>query len=438
MNEKDWKEKLKEHCQEFKNDESKFRKKRVYKVTAKELLKYFKIPLIYREKFITNLDLSLELKCLSGKLGDLKEIVAENMELLVGKTDKEDRYSRYKIEDYVKSKKLALKLILEEGIEKVNNQRLIINEFTSIYCKYLASFNEFYLLNNCKRKIVSTLKELGISNPDQEDILNEIKYYFHRNTGYVQTKKLLERSRGELLNLSKILAVEITKRIGSKDLMVNEILQITSEKNANNQEVNENKEQRILNSNVVNEDNRLDEKDSEILKKVNKKNKIEVKDLKLRIEELEETLEAESVIYQEEKERLLIEIGQLRRDKHETMDYAKEQYRKAMENLIRTLTDGSYGFVLDSVYKYVKGYDENVDMRAIATNLLSALQCLNILPVEKERVNDEITIDAESVYKYRFNKDISDDVNPKGIIKSPAWFYKNEEIVKEYVEVKGR
>lgn len=114
----------------------------------------------------------------------------------------------------------------------------------------------------------------------------------------------------------------------------------------------------------------------------------------------------------------------------------QEQKEKVIIDLLKDINNSSNGNILDRLYIYLKyKKDENIDF--ILVNLFNVLRQLGIFPRETSKVGDEVVIGEYSFYDYRFDNDISDIKQTKAEVIYPSWFYKEKQVLKPYVKLKG-
>lgn len=377
--------------------------------------------------FRVNLDIKLENILSHSKNETLKELIKENIrDIIEGDFYNVDDMVD-KIEEYVKHRKLALNIARNQGFDAINNPKIMMNQFAAAYCKYLGGYKEFTDLSIAKDNIIDVLSKLGYE-AGEKDLYEEMKFYYYRNSRKIASEEILKSSRDKNLYVAMVLAKNLMKRKDLK-LDLNELL-----------EINKTEEESIVLDDTkidsVLSDNQKVESDEESKNEIITCNSLE--HLKKQIAKLEEELEIERIINSDEKEKMLQEITTLRKEKLENIEYAKSQYKNAMENIIKVLNDRNYGCLLDEIYRYSKGYIDKINHRAIISNLLVALQSMGIRAVEKNSFNSNVVLENESIYKFRFNKGMEFYEGLEGLVNGPAWFYKNEEIIKESVIIKEK
>lgn len=373
------------------------------------------------------LDIKLEDMLIHSKNQSLKEQIKDNIkEIIEGDFyDVDDMVN--KIEEYVKCRKLALNIARNQGFDAINKPKIMINQFAAAYCRYLGAYKQFIDLSTAKDKIIDILNKLGYE-AGEKDLYEEMKFYYYKDSRKIASESILKINRDKNLYVAMLLAQNLMKR-KEINLDLNDLLEIT-----------ESEEESIVSDSIkieiVQYDNQKAEADEENKNEALNCNSCE--ELKKQIANLEEELEIERIISSREKEKMLQEITALRKEKLENIEYAKSQYKNAMENAVKVLNDRNYGCLLDELYRYSKGYIDKINDKAIISNLLAALQSIGIRAMEKNRFNSSVILEKESVYKFRFNKGLESYEGLEAVAKSPAWFYKNKEVIKEFVEIKER
>lgn len=140
--------------------------------------------------------------------------------------------------------------------------------------------------------------------------------------------------------------------------------------------------------------------------------------------------------YIKNEQELKYEIEKLQSQNTQLLTIGKEQYKKAIIDLVKILNDSTNGNLLDRLYCYLKYGDEKI-LPFIVSNLLNVLRQVEVYPRETIKIREVVSIGEYSFYNYRINKDISDIELCEGKIVYPAWFYNDKETLKPYVNIKG-
>ena len=400
----------------------------------KELYKAAKVELTDTNKFRVIFDLKLEKLLSKEKEYSLKTLLRKHIDELIVSDEYDTEDLVEIISGYVKKFKISLNIARNEGIEEVKNPVIIIKEFEAVYSKYLGAYKEYSTLDNAKKRIEAVLTKLGYKE-DEKDIFNQIKFYYNKDSRKIAAAEALKENKENCFNLSLMLAENLAKRKNIKIDLI-KLLKIDSDEKCKEAvkeiEIGDENHTVIENSDSKAENIKIGDKNETPKENSN----FEDKSLENQIEHIKEELEIERIMNKEEKDKLIEEIQILRKEKLENMEYVKKQYQKAFEDIIKVLNDKNYGCILDKFYEYSKGYVSEVNHKALAANLITALQSLGIRAIEKEKINSDISIKNSEIYKFRFIKAVDKDGSIKGKIKSPAWFYKNDEIIKQFIEVK--
>lgn len=400
-------------------------KHRAYNVTS--LYRAAKVENECINDFRVILDIKLEDMLSHSRNGTLKELIKSNIKEIINGDfyDVEDMVD--KVEEYVKHRKLALNIARNQGFDAINKPRIMINQFAASYCKYLGSYEQFTDLSTAKDKIIDILNKLGYE-AGEKDLYEEMKFYYYKDSRKIASEEVLKSNIDKNFYVAMLLAQNLIKR-KEINLDLNDLL-----------EINEIPEESIVSDRSKIESVQGNHQKTDFYEE-NKNEALDCnscEELKKQINKLEEEIEIERIINSQEREKMIQEITTLRKEKLENIEYAKSQYKNAMENVIKTLNDRNYGCLLDKIYKYSRGYVDKVNDKAIISNLLAALQSIEIRAMEKNRFNSNVILEKESIYNFRFNKGLESYEDLEAVVKSPAWFYKNEEVIKEFVEIKEK
>lgn len=370
-----------------------------------------KVDQQHRSDFKIIIDTYLEDLLLSNKKGLLIELIKnETKNILENPICNENEISHLLI-DYIRTEKLGLLIARDNGsLDSVFKKEFIIQQFVLAYSRYLGAYDKYISLDISKSYITKKLQEMKIEITDKK-IFNFMKYYYHKYKRNINAIDFLKKNVERNFNISMLLAENLIKR-NQVEINAQELLQVEPTK-------------------LLNVEDTMEGKTVSIPKNDNKEHEKLVEELA----KLTENIEIERIMYEQEKKKMLDEIQTLRKEKLENIEFAKSQYKKAINDVIKGINSKNYGYILDEFYRYSKGYINEINFRAIISNLISALQSLGIMSIEKNSIGEKIAIESNSVYKFRFNRPLK-NVDKEGIVNSPSWFYENEELIQQLIEIK--
>ncbi|MBO3443253.1 hypothetical protein [Clostridium sp. CCUG 7971] len=360
-----------------------------------------------RNEFINELTLFLNLIAFDKNSGEYYDVMRLRFYEYMNKWNLDIEKSFSIIAKYVKSHKLPYKIVKDEGFEGIKSEKFILSIFVELYLMMIVVNNDEPSKEKLKAFIHSELNKNKINLNEKDIVISDFDHLFKDKKLFFICKKSLINKRKEI----KLAFDETVKAI----------------ENRNNIKLKLNY--------IIHKNNDFGE--NVILKKDEKIEQID--ELKWQIEKLKKDIELNNLIineYIDKEVSLKNELNKLQLENIELIGYAKEQYSKALIDLVQNMNDSTNGNLLDRLYCYSKGKEET-NLMFVATNLFNVLREMGIFPRETIRVGDNVKVEEYSFYNYRLNKDISDINSCEGKVLYPAWFYNNKEILKPYVNIKG-
>ncbi|WP_042275678.1 hypothetical protein [Faecalimicrobium dakarense] len=360
-----------------------------------------------RNEFINELTVFLNLIAFDKSSGEYYDVMRLRFYDYMDKWNLDIEKSFSIIAKYVKSHKLPYKIVKDEGFEGIKSEKFIISILIELYLMMIVVNNDEPSKEKLKAFMYREFNKNKINLGEKDIILSDFDYLFKDKKLFFICKKALDDKQKEI----KLAFDETIKAIENRNnikLKLNYIIH----KNSNSEE------------NVILKSN---EKTEEIDK------------LKEHIEKLKKDIELNNLIineYIDKEVSLKNELNKLQIENMELVGYAKDQYSKALIDLVQNMNDSTNGNLLDRLYCYSKGKEE-ANLMFVATNLFNVLREMGIFPRETIKVGDNVKVEEYSFYNYRLNKDISDIDSCEGKVLYPAWFYNNKEILKPYVNIKG-
>ena len=351
-------------------------------------------------EFMNDLNLFLNIVAFIESKENYYDIIREKFDEYMGKWKLNFNDSFLIISKYIKAHKLPYKILKDEGFKEIKSEKFILSMLVELYTMKLVIENNKNSKNEIKKFIYNELKEKDFNINQKDIILNDLDYLFKDDIVFFICRNNMLKRKNEIdFSLKKVLeALSIRKNIKLE-----------------------------LNYNMDYKNNIENEFNEEIIA------------LKKEIEKLKNDLETNNLLisdYIDKEIELNNEINKLQKYNMELVGDIKEEYSKALVDLVKFMNDSTNGNLLDRLYCYSKGKDEK-NMMFIITNLLNVFRQLGIFPRETHKIGENVSIEEYSFYNYRFNKDISDIKLCEGEVIYPAWFYNNKEILKPYVNIKG-
>ncbi|MGX4600892.1 hypothetical protein [Faecalimicrobium sp. JNUCC 81] len=360
-----------------------------------------------RNEFINELTLFLNLIAFDKNSGEYYDVMRLRFYEYMDKWNLDIEKSFSIIAKYVKSHKLPYKIVKDEGFEGIKSEKFIISILVELYLMMIIVNNDEPSKEKLKAFIYSELNKSKINLNEKDIVISDFDYLFKDKKLFFICKKSLIDKQKEI----KLAFDETVKAIENRNNIKLKLNYIIHKNNDFGENV-------IL-------------KDDEKIERIDK--------LKWHIEKLKKDIELNNVIineYIDKEVSLKNELNKLQLENIELIGYAKEQYSKALIDLVQNMNDSTNGNLLDRLYCYSKGKEET-NLMFVATNLFNVLREMGIFPRETIRVGDNVKVEEYSFYNYRLNKDISDINSCEGKVLYPAWFYNNKEILKPYVNIKG-
>lgn len=360
-----------------------------------------------KNEFINELTLFLNLIAFDKNSGEYYDVMRLRFYDYMNKWNLDIEKSFSTIAKYVKYHKLPYKIVKDEGFEGIKSEKFIISILVELYLMIIVVNNDEPSKEKLKAFIYSELNKNKINLNEKDIVISDFDHLF-------KDKKLFFICKNALIDKENEIKLAFDETIKAIE-------------NRNNIKLKLNY---IIHKNNNSWENVILEKDEKI-EQINK--------LKWKIEKLKKDIELNNVIineYIDKEVNLKNELNKLQLENIELIGYAKEQYSKALIDLVQNMNDSTNGNLLDRLYCYSKGKEET-NLMFVATNLFNVLREMGIFPRETIRVGDNVKVEEYSFYNYRLNKDISDINSCEGKVLYPAWFYNNKEILKPYVNIKG-
>lgn len=360
-----------------------------------------------RNEFINELTLFLNLIAFDKNSGEYYDVMRLRFYEYMDKWNLDIEKSFSIIAKYVKSHKLPYKIVKDEGFEGIKSEKFIISILVELYLMMIVVNNDEPSKEKLKVFIYNELNKNKIRLNEKDIVISDFDHLFKDKKLFFICKKSLIDKQKEI----KLAFDETVKAIENRNNIKLKLNYIIHKNNDFGENV-------IL-------------KDDEKIEQIDK--------LKWQIEKLKKDIELNNVIineYIDKEVSLKNELNKLQLENIELIGYAKEQYSKALIDLVQNMNDSTNGNLLDRLYCYSKGKEET-NLMFVATNLFNVLREMGIFPRETIRVGDNVKVEEYSFYNYRLNKDISDINSCEGKVLYPAWFYNNKEILKPYVNIKG-
>ncbi len=350
-------------------------------------------------EFANDLNLFLNIITFNNKKEGYYNILKEELPNYMKKWNLNVEESFSLIARYVKSNKLPYKITKDEGFDKIKSEKFIISMLVELYTISIILENEFTEKDDIILFIEKEFNQNNLLIDKKDIILKDVEYFFkdekiyeickaraselreELNLAYIKIKEFIEKRRNIKLNLSfkleKNIEIEVEKN--ENEILIEEIHKLKKEIENKNHLINEYENIQIL---------------------------------------------------------LQSEIVNLKTKKFESLEDEEEIYSRVLINLIKNMNDVNNGNLMDRLYRYSKG-DEEQNLMFLTNNLFNVFRQMGICPRETVKVGESVSIEEYSFYDYRLSKDISDIKNCKGEVIYPAWFYKSKEILKPYVNIKG-
>lgn len=326
------------------------------------------------------------------------------------------------IRDYAQNKKSILNKVRKDGFDSINKEsekliKELIDQLVSTLCRYLNNFERFKDMESCKVKIITILKEVGV-NLDESNVYEIIRFYYDLKKREIPNRSILQEFKESDLSIS----VNILKRLSE----INEILNLDIYDLVSQEEKKKIEDERpkFIIKEISDEEGQVEDSISKL-----KEEKIENNN------EIIKKLEFDNIMLTNEVEELRETIRSLQEEKEQTMMYSVYQYLEGIKSVINALNSPAYGFMLDKLYMLSRGKVNDINPKLLGTNLLRAMQEIGIRSTEVEKIGTEVELNGENIYEYRVNKGFDSFENIKGIISSPAWFYKREKIINQLVNI---
>lgn len=345
-----------------------------------------------KAEFINDLNLFFNIIAFDDSKDEYFNIIKQNFNEYMKEWNIDINKNFTIISKYIQYNKLPYKILKDKGFENIKSDKFIISMLVELYAIKIIISNKNYIdKNNLIDFIYKEFLKNSLQVKKQNIILKDLNYIFKdKDTFYICKSRLIKNK----VNIEKTFS---------------EIIHILEKRKKIKIELNY----------IIN-----DIKDNDILLL-----KREIEDLKAQNKLKDEIIDQ----YIENENRLKNEIEKIQ---NQNIHIGKEQYIKAMIDLVRNLNDSNNGNLLDRLYCYLKGKDEK-NLPFIISNLLNVLRQSGIYPRETIKLGEIVPIEEYSFYNYRLNKDISDIKLDKGKVVYPAWFYNDKEILKPYVNIKG-
>lgn len=364
-------------------------------------------------EFTNDLNLFLNISAFDESPGEYYDIVRFKFNEYMEKWNLDINNSFLIISKYIKSRKLPYKIAKDEGFEMIKSEKFIISMLVELYVMHIIINNDGISKEEMIKFIYNEFKNNGLNIQEKDIVLKDLDYLFKDKRLTLICKENLKKKEFEIKNsLDK--TIDIIER--RKNIKLNLNNKLNKIENKNNKQENV-----IINKN----------KQSEL--------KVENTELKKEIEKLKKETEINNNLISEYMDKEIIlqnEINKLQKDNIELIGYGQEQYSKALIDLVKNMNDDTNGNLLDRLYCYSKGKDEQ-NLMFVATNLFNVFRQMGISPRETAKIGSNVFIEEYSFYNYRLNKDISDIKLCEGEVLYPAWFYNSKEILKPYVNIKG-
>lgn len=320
----------------------------------------------------------------------------------------------FAIYDYIMRENLCFKIMVNDGIEKVENDRLILKALAKCFV------GKFFMNEENKDKkglqdliVKEFLNIFSQSDNRASDAIREVvDIYDIRDFNKDNYIRLASKYKEDIEKIYMIILKEVqrrqslTKKASNKESILKKV---ESEKMGQTKTGDE--EQKIRTDKV------------EELKR-----KVENYELMIMTLQAEvETLKDRIAEYQKERETLLAERSQ--------------QKEKILLNLFNELNSPAFGNVIDKIYLFANGF-EPVDVesaKGIFTNILAVLNLNNFQAhFSENEYKKEIEIRKEEIgTMYRTDRPVSGSEKVyKGEILYPKWTLNNKTIAQKFVRLK--
>ena len=362
-------------------------------------------------EFTNDLNLFLNIAAFNPKDGEYYDIIKSEFNNYMDKWDIDINNNFSILSKYIKSRKLPYKIRKDEGFNMIKSEKFIISMLVELYAMNIIVDNEYISKIDLIRFIHSELELNGLNILEEDIILNDLDYLFKDKKLNTICKERLKLNKRQIKYALENTVEEVERRKLRKINLETKIVKCE----------NESRENVIINN--------IDEYNL----------KLENVKLKKEIEELKKEIELSSMIMNEHMDKEILlqnEINKLQKDNIEILSYGKEQYEKALIDLVKNMNDDTNGNLLDRLYCYSKGEEEK-NLMFVATNLFNVFRQMGVSPRETVKRGLRVSIEEYSFYNYRLNKDISDIKLCYGEVIYPAWFYNSKEVLKPYVNIKG-
>lgn len=376
-----------------------------FKIGIKDVINELEIKK-NRIEFVNELNLFLDLIAFDKNYDEYYVAVKLKFDDYMGKWNL-DIYKIFPIiTKYIKHNKLPYKIVKDEGFKGIKSEKFIISILIDLYLMIIIINN-----NHISKEVLKNFVQSEFSK--NKIILNEIDISLSNFEYLFKNKHLFFICKQALVNREKEINDAFYKTLKAFEDRNNIKLQLNFV---------------VIEKNNCRENVIIEKEDDNIINKLEEE-----------IKKLQNDIILNNIIINEyiDKEiKLKNEINKLEIENLELEGYGREQYSKALIELVQNMNYSINGNLLDRLYSYSKGKEEN-NLMFVATNLFNVLREMGIFPRETVKLGEDVDIEEYSFYNYRLNKDISDIKLCKGTILYPAWFYNNKEILKPYVDIKG-
>lgn len=382
-----------------------------YKIGIRDVIKELEINK-NKVEFTNDLNIFLNVIAFNQSTKDYYDVVKEKFNEYMGKWDLDIDRSFPIISKYIKSRKLPYKIAKDEGFEQIKSEKFIISMLVELYAMSIIVENDEVSKDEIIKFIYSEFIKNGLNINEKDIILNDLDYLFKDLKLFCICREKMLSKKNEIEESLNKTVEAVEKR---RNIRLNFNNKITMKRDNNENEL---EKEVIFNDDTYKEENY---------------------ELKKKIEKLEKDIALNYIIiseYMDKEIELQKEISKLEKDNIELIGYGKEQYTKALEDIVRNMNDSTNGNLLDRLYCFSKGYEEK-SLEFVVKNLFNVLRQIGISPRETVKIGKKVFIEEYSFYNYRLNKDISDIKLSEGEVIYPAWFYNNKEILKPYVTIKG-
>ena len=352
------------------------------KTTSRDLVRKLNIT-SNKTEFVNDLNLYLDIIAFRKEDTLYCDIFKAEFQKYMGRWNLDLDTVYKEIFKFIKNNKLPFKIVKDEGIKNIKSDKFIISMLVELYAINITLNSDYMNKEKIINFILDEFKKNKLNINKRDVFIRDIDYIFKDEKIYKICKRRIKELKKELYSAYIEIKEEVEHRKN-----INLDLKLSTEENNNH----------------------------------------------TYIKKLENTINE----YKNKQMELEKEIQDLKSKKDEILNIEEESMNiKIIEKLIKQMNDENNGNLMDRLYRYSKGYEEE-NVKILINNLFNVFRQTGIIPREVVKIGQNVKIEEYSFYDYRVNRDISDIKTCEGVVIYPAWFYKNKQIMKPYVSIRGK